>query len=86
MLQGMLHAGNVDAVVSLLHCHFAELLKVETSNLSQQREDGFWTVGLLEFDVLLTDNQVIGCAAMCNVSYPEAKPGSPLDKVPFPGR
>lgn len=55
--------------------------------MSQQREDGFWTVGILDFDVLLPDNQVIGCAAMCNdVSYPEAKPGSPLDKVPFPGR
>lgn len=59
----------------------------EGTNLSQQREDGFWTVGILDFDVLLPDNQVIGCAAMCNdVSYPEAKPGSPLDKVPFPGR
>ncbi|KAB8300222.1 hypothetical protein EYC80_000439 [Monilinia laxa] len=58
----------------------------EGTNMNQQRADGYWTVGMLDFDYLLPDNQVIGCAALCNdVSYPEAKPGGPWEKVPYPG-
>ncbi|KAA8572489.1 hypothetical protein EYC84_003109 [Monilinia fructicola] len=53
------------------------------TNMNHQRPDGYWTVGMLDFDYLVPDNQLIGCAALYNdVSYPEAKPGGPSEKVP----
>ncbi|KAH7380130.1 hypothetical protein BKA66DRAFT_442448 [Pyrenochaeta sp. MPI-SDFR-AT-0127] len=55
------------------------------TNMSQQRGDGYHTVGMLDFDLVLPDNQAIGCAANCNdVKYPEGRPKT-SDKVPFPG-
>ncbi|KAF2740579.1 hypothetical protein EJ04DRAFT_481706 [Polyplosphaeria fusca] len=57
----------------------------EGTNMSQQRADGYFTIGMLDFDIVLPDNQAIGCAAMCNdVSYPDGTPAN-SDKVPFPG-
>lgn len=54
--------------------------------MSQQRPDGYWTVGMLDFDLVLPENQDIGCAAMCNdVTYPAPKLGGPSEKVPYPG-
>jgi len=56
------------------------------TNMSEKRADGYYTVGMLDFDIVLPDNQAVGCAAMCNdVSYPNGKPGGPQEKVPFPG-
>jgi hypothetical protein len=52
--------------------------------MSQQRADGFYTVGMLDFDIVVPDNQAIGCAALCSdVRYPEGKPGG--SKSPYPG-
>ncbi|PVH99561.1 hypothetical protein DM02DRAFT_729135 [Periconia macrospinosa] len=56
------------------------------TNMSEKRADGYYTVGMLDFDIVLPDNQAIGCAARCNdVKYPDPRPGGPPQKVPFPG-
>jgi hypothetical protein len=54
--------------------------------MSVQRADGYYTVGMLDFDIVLPDNQAIGCAASCNdVKYPDPRPGGVPEKVPYPG-
>jgi hypothetical protein len=54
--------------------------------MNQKRPDGYWTVGMLDFEVVLPDNQAIECAAMCNdISYPDANRGGSSDRVPISG-
>ncbi|KAL8649954.1 MAG: hypothetical protein Q9226_005351 [Calogaya cf. arnoldii] len=53
---------------------------------SAQRMDGFYTVGMLDFEVLVPESTIVGCAADCGAeSYrglPQlpAVPGGPIDE------
>jgi len=50
-----------------------------------KRPDGYYTVGMLDFDFSVPDNQVIGCGATCeNKFYPNPKP-SPEEVQAWPG-
>lgn len=41
-------------------------------NMSHHRKDGKWTIGMLDFDILVPDTQMIGCAAKCgDKTYPK---------------
>ncbi|KAM0802055.1 hypothetical protein BDR22DRAFT_971525 [Usnea florida] len=51
---------------------------------SPQRSDGYYTVGMQDFNFQVPNNQIVGCAAGCgDLTYPDPTPGS--DPVtPFP--
>ena len=44
---------------------------------SAQRPDGYYTVGMQDFQFQVPDNRIIGCAADCGDSvYPDLLPGN----------
>ncbi len=51
---------------------------------SSKRSDGFYTVGMMDFEFdLPTPTTMIGCAAKCDdTRYPEPKPKPQLDLIP----
>ncbi len=52
---------------------------------SSKRSDGFYTVGMRDFEYdLPTPNTMIGCAAKCDETrYPDLKPKPELDLIPL---
>jgi len=47
------------------------------------RPDGYYTVGMQDFDISVPDNQMIGCAAHCNdLTYPDPQPSGPAPLTP----
>ncbi|KAF2755316.1 hypothetical protein EJ05DRAFT_478335 [Pseudovirgaria hyperparasitica] len=52
---------------------------------TEKREDGYYTVGMLDFSVVVPDNQIIGCAAKCSdLKYPDEAPGGLGELIPVP--
>ena len=51
---------------------------------SSQRSDGYYTVGMQDFNFQIPDNRIVGCAADCgDLTYPDPTPGSdPITPIP----
>lgn len=51
---------------------------------SSQRSDGYYTVGMQDYNFQVPDNRIVGCAADCgDLTYPDPTPGSdPLTPIP----
>ncbi|CAF9930737.1 hypothetical protein IMSHALPRED_008265 [Imshaugia aleurites] len=51
---------------------------------SSQRSDGYYTVGMQDYNFQVPDNRIVGCGAYCgDLTYPDPTPGSdPLTPIP----
>ena len=51
---------------------------------SSQRSDGYYTVGMQDYNFQVPDNRIVGCAADCgDLAYPDPTPGSdPVTPIP----
>ena len=52
-----------------------------------QRSDGLYTVGMQDFNILVPDSSIIGCAALCGAAtYPDPVPQQPGTSQPVQRR
>ncbi|KAG9233812.1 hypothetical protein BJ875DRAFT_33872 [Amylocarpus encephaloides] len=52
---------------------------------TEKRGDGYYTVGMLDFSLVVPNNQIVGCAAKCSdLEYPDPVPGGAGDLTPVP--
>ena len=75
-------SSNISLIISIV-ADFSLLKGTNVPN-SPQRSDGYYTVGMQDYNFQVPNNQIVGCAAGCgDLTYPDPTPGS--DPVtPFP--